>query len=226
MKPNNMKANFLHRLFLICICSMSSVAASACTSVSFMLNSAMQVNFIILDSQGNPYFSGTLTSGNNSDTHCLDGDCYSFVVTSQTGAGSVTFFGANGSTVTMGLDLMPYSFSVGSTVCGCTDPTACGYNPAATIDDGTCDYSLLPIALYLQNTSGSASMNVTFTEESGTLSSSAVPAGGIFNLPVCLPEGCFTANFRDSMLVMSSPLLTRVMFCLLLDSMDPARCAS
>ncbi|MDZ4822628.1 MAG: hypothetical protein SH856_04145 [Flavobacteriales bacterium] len=47
---------------------------------------------------------------------------------------------------------MLWPFSVGATICGCTDPTACGYNPAANIEDGSCDYSLIPVTVHMVNT--------------------------------------------------------------------------
>jgi hypothetical protein len=40
-----------------------------------------------------------------------------------------------------GVGLFP---SVGDNVCGCTDATACNYDPSATFDDGSCEYAESP----------------------------------------------------------------------------------
>ena len=75
------------------------------------------------------------------DTFCLVEGCYRLSV----GGGdfdeeiSWTLSGLYGAIVsgTIGEE----NFSLGGVVCGCADPGACNFNPAATADNGTCDYS-------------------------------------------------------------------------------------
>ena len=104
--------------------------------------------------------SGTLGNQTTYDTEfCLTNGCYDLTITDTYGDGlSGASYGAcgvdgdysvtdNGGTVLVQMAASNYgasiteTFCVTSTVLGCTDNTACNYNPAATSDDGSCEFT-------------------------------------------------------------------------------------
>ena len=106
-----------------------------------------------LDLNGTVYASG----GAGTTTECIPNGCYTFNMTDSYGdgwngatytltddAGNVLATGdldtaQNGDGATTGSDIV----QIGVTSCGlgCTDPTACNYDPDATLDDGSCDFA-------------------------------------------------------------------------------------
>jgi len=106
-----------------------------------------------LDLNGTVYASG----GAGTTTECIPNGCYTFNMTDSYGDGwngatyTLTDDGGNvlasgsldnaqsGDGSTSGSDIV----QIGVTSCGlgCTDPTACNYDPAATLDDGSCDFA-------------------------------------------------------------------------------------
>ena len=73
---------------------------------------------------------------------CLDDDCYVVNVSAGTFPSEISWSisGTNMGTITGGAPGVS-DFSAGALAeCGCTDPSACNYAPAATTDDGTCLY--------------------------------------------------------------------------------------
>ena len=106
-----------------------------------------------LDLNGTVYASG----GAGTTTECIPNGCYTLNMTDSYGdgwngatytltddAGNVLATGdldtaQSGDGATAGSDIV----QIGVTSCGlgCTDPAACNYDPAATLDDGSCDFA-------------------------------------------------------------------------------------
>ncbi len=106
-----------------------------------------------LDLNGTVYASG----GAGTTTECIPNGCYTLNMTDSYGdgwngatytltddSGSVLASGdldtaQNGNGTSTGSDIV----QIGVTSCGlgCTDPAACNYDPAATLDDGSCDFA-------------------------------------------------------------------------------------
>ena len=78
------------------------------------------------------------------DLFCLAPGCYNVVVTDGDWPSEVSWqvLTEDGSVLTSGGPTDGITISVGGAVCGCTDgdTPACNYDPAATDDDGTCEY--------------------------------------------------------------------------------------
>ena len=80
---------------------------------------------------------------------CIDAGCYTFNITDTFGDGICCGFGEGGYTITSEGAVLASGGDYGSgesvDIClgsgfGCTDATACNYDPEATTDDGTCDF--------------------------------------------------------------------------------------
>lgn len=79
------------------------------------------------------------------DVFCLDDGCYVITVGGGAFLGEVswTLESSTGEEIASGGALAgngTVSFTIGAGVCGCTDATACNYDPAATDDNGSCEY--------------------------------------------------------------------------------------
>ena len=99
--------------------------------------------FNLYDGTGNlvtsTTYSGIYTSW---DTLCLADGCYNLVVSAGSNNSGVSWSLSDGTGALLLAGGAPYS----DTVCfpaigGCTDANACNYDPLATTDNGTCDYS-------------------------------------------------------------------------------------
>ncbi|MCH2197546.1 MAG: T9SS type A sorting domain-containing protein [Flavobacteriales bacterium] len=112
-----------------------------------------EVTFDIVDSGANVVYSGTGNDG--SFTLCLPAGCYQIDMFDSFGDGwngaNIDFSVGGSSIGNVDLDNAPIGdglnngsdfVDVGNTgscpVLGCTDPTACNFDPAATLDDGNC----------------------------------------------------------------------------------------
>ncbi len=81
------------------------------------------------------------------DVVCLDPGCYIFRFTGAAQYATQQSWSVSNGTETI-LSGAPTAngavfnapFTLGSAICGCTDQIACNYNPAATDDNGTCEY--------------------------------------------------------------------------------------
>ena len=80
---------------------------------------------------------------------CIDAGCYTFNITDTFGDGICCGFGEGGYTITSEGVVLASGGDYGSgesvDIClgsgfGCTDATACNYDPEATTDDGTCEF--------------------------------------------------------------------------------------
>ena len=86
--------------------------------------------------------------------------------------------------------------SVGGAVCGvsgCTDATAANYDPAATVDDGSCcfdNFVAWSVEVDFRNRS-----RLVIVDANGTvIASGGAPESG----DICLPTGCYTLDMTDT----------------------------
>lgn len=91
-----------------------------------------------------------------------------------------------------------------SDVHGCTDPEAVNFNPAATIDDGSCIYACEDggeqALLYLCTFSQGNNVALEITDEAGEIVYSGSDYGNmaIEYVDICLGEGCYTATLSNT----------------------------
>ncbi len=130
-------------------------------------------------SQDNNAFAGPDTGF---DVFCLADGCYTISVTAGTWPAEVDWFlfdQAGNEIVAGGAPTAGVTFTIGAGVCGCTDPTACNFDPAATDDDGSCE----------------------FTSCAGCTDNTACnfdPAATISNPAECCYDNCLTLIMNDS----------------------------
>lgn len=76
------------------------------------------------------------------DVFCLEDGCYTITVGGGAFIGEVewTLVDAAGNVVLSDADGGTLSLLIGDAVCGCTDAGACNFDPAATSNDGSCEY--------------------------------------------------------------------------------------
>ena len=81
------------------------------------------------------------------DVLCLDPACYIFTFTGASAWYDEQSWSVSNGTTTIlsgaptgNNTVATYPFTLGSAICGCTDDGACNFNPAATDDNGTCEY--------------------------------------------------------------------------------------
>ncbi|MCB0762973.1 MAG: hypothetical protein KDC12_15715, partial [Flavobacteriales bacterium] len=98
------------------------------------------------------WFGGYSDNSVSTDVLCLENGCYTITMYDSFGDGwngGVLTVDVNGTTYTTTLNtgsVGTFTFGINTEGCveplfGCTDPTALNYNPEATIDDGSCQYS-------------------------------------------------------------------------------------
>jgi hypothetical protein len=80
------------------------------------------------------------------DVFCLPNGCYTMNVGGGAFAGEVAWSmsDATGTVIisgNAGAGTGTFSFTIGGGLCGCTDAVACNYDPAATSDNGSCEYT-------------------------------------------------------------------------------------
>ncbi len=112
-----------------------------------------EVGYTLFDSEDNVIFSIPANAAPSSSIVCLSAGCYRMLLTDEFGDGwnGATYqvsFVAGSTIISGGFENFPVSaafernvyFLIGPGTLGCTDPLACNYNPAATCNNGTCDY--------------------------------------------------------------------------------------
>lgn len=112
--------------------------------------------YTITDGLGNVLATGTLDDAqcvvdldnavgadSGFDVVCLPEGCYNMNVAGGTGLTQVgwSLVDANGVVVATDAAGGSFDFIIGAAVCGCNDPGACNFDPAATSNDGSCDYT-------------------------------------------------------------------------------------
>ena len=110
-----------------------------------------EISWVLTDSTGATVASdGPYSAGNTTIDAlvCVGEGCYTFTISDSFGDG---IYSPGGYTLTVDGVLLASggaygdgettSFCTDNLNFGCTDPTACNYDPDAGIDNGTCDYS-------------------------------------------------------------------------------------
>ena len=92
------------------------------------------------------------------------------------------------------------TYDCASAVLGCTDPAADNYDPAATIDDGSCTYPCYEVTLDLLTDCWGNEVTWELADASGAIVASGGPyanqSTNIVNL--CLDAGCYDFTILDS----------------------------
>lgn len=118
-----------------------------CTEISIMLdNNGLASNWILSSSDG--YFSTGFYPGSDLNIlDCLEDGCYTFQLDSNVTDVYFNLFIDNQilvQDIINGYDVVEFEIGSGcdstSVIYGCTDVNAYNYNPAATVDDGSCIY--------------------------------------------------------------------------------------
>ena len=92
-------------------------------------------------------------------------------------------------------------FDCDSEVLGCTDAGALNFNPAATIDDGSCTYPCVDVTVTVLTDNYPGETTWTITDGTGATVMSGGPYGAsatTYSETACLEVGCFNLNFFDS----------------------------
>jgi hypothetical protein len=90
------------------------------------------------------------------------------------------------------------------TIYGCTDPLANNYNPDATIEDGSCDYSidcdLNTVTVTVVTQAWGTEMAWNITDENGTVvfEGNGFGSWSWSEQQICLANGCYQFNMTDS----------------------------
>ena len=154
-----------------------------------------------LDLNGTVYASG----GAGTTTECIPNGCYTLNMTDSYGdgwngatytltddAGNVLASGdldtaQSGDGTTAGSDIV----QIGVTSCGlgCTDPTACNYDPSATLDDGSCDFACVgctdPTACNYDPTATTDDGSCTVNDQCGVCGGDNSTCGGCTDPAAC-----------------------------------------
>ncbi len=154
-------------------------------------------SYEIYDASGSLVAVGTQTGGaSETNQFCLSAGCYSISVSAGTFPSEIgwTLTSSDG-TISGGAPVSGLAFTVGAPF-GCTDITACNYDSAACVDDGSCCYNNC-LYLYQEDSFGDGWNGAQFTvyDYSGAevLSATLESSGGSFGFDLlCLPTGCYT----------------------------------
>ena len=145
---------------------------------------------------------GLLSGAYGSDTLCLPTGCYDITVGGGSYPSEVSF--DFGSLVGSGVGTYT-NISIGGATCaisGCTDSTATNYDPAATIDDGSCTYPCLDndVTITINTSSYGSEISWDLTNSSGSVVASGSGYGSFatYTVNACLPDDCYTFNMYDS----------------------------
>jgi hypothetical protein len=160
-------------------------------------------SYTITDALGNVVASGTCDAGDYVldqdnfvgcefafDLLCLQDGCYNINVSGSIFTGEVSWniVDAGGNILASGGDPSNVGFSIGG-ICGCTNAAACNFDPAATVDDGSCCFG------------DCATLTVTAGTFPGEISweINGVTGGAPFTGVICLTDPCLnTFNMFDS----------------------------
>ena len=169
-------------------CDDGSCCLSNCVNITVTAGSFPSENsWTLTDGLGNVVASG---AGASAADLCLVNDCYTFNMFDSFGDswnGATYAITINGVLTYSGTHTGGLSSSAAAgvgAICGCTDPTACNYDPAATIDNGTC---IAPVANDLcANAIALGSASTTISVDN---------TGACFNEGVVVPTtGCNVTN--------------------------------
>ena len=141
--------------FWSCVCDSDDGTAVMLNMVDAFGDGWNGAGYTITDLMGNPVADGSLDDAqffvdddnfagpeSGFDMLCLDPGCYIISVTEGSWAAEVSWdlMLEDGTVLLAGGAPDSQTISVGGAVCGCTDSGACNYDPAATDEDGSCEY--------------------------------------------------------------------------------------
>jgi hypothetical protein len=181
-------------------------------------NYASETGWAISDADGNEVAGQPQGTYNDGDTSadvvaCLGDGCYTLTVTDQFsdgmccayGEGSYTLTDADGNVLASGGDFASSEatdFCLGGVaVTGCTDETACNYNPDATEDDGSCGSITMTFMASGDNYTSETGFEVYNSETGAMVANMPIGTYGNFatiNEDVCLADGaCYYITVLD-----------------------------
>ena len=161
---------------------------------------------------GDAYTGGELAADGSSETvvACVANDaCYVFTMSDSYGDGGTDYTIADADGNVLGSAVGWYGGSTASefclgavTVAGCTDETACNYNPDATEDDGSCATLLMNVNVsnnYWSSETGFNMYNADTGEVVGSLSAGTYTNSSTINEEVCVQDNaCYYIEMTDS----------------------------
>lgn len=171
------------------------------TGTPFILNLAdsfgdgwdAETTYEITDGAGNVIVTGSLNTADYSEDNdnflgadfgfdliCLEDGCYTITVAGGIFVAETSFSLVDelGTEFAAGAGATSVSFTVGAAVCGCTDPGACNFDPAATDEDGSCEF----ITCAGCTDAGACNFDADATIDDGS----------------CCFENCLTVQMNDS----------------------------
>jgi hypothetical protein len=159
---------------------------------------------IVWQATGEVVATGELEYGlNGVSVACLTGGCYEFRIVpgfwpneigwSLEGADEVGLSGGAD-------DVVTFTMAGGGYGGGCTDSSACNYDPSATCDNGTCCFgncgTLLMMDTYGDGWNGAV---LTITDEAGSVAfETTMEDGSETTVDVCLADGCYLVDVSNS----------------------------
>lgn len=161
---------------------------------------------------GDAYTGGELAADGSSETvvACVANDaCYTFTMSDDYGDGGTDYTITDADGNVLGSAVGWYGGSTSSdfclgavTVAGCTDETACNYNPEATEDDGSCATLSMNVNVsnnYWSSETGFNMYNADTGEVVGSLSAGTYTNSSTINEEVCVQDNaCYYIEVTDS----------------------------
>ena len=161
---------------------------------------------------GDAYTGGELAADGSSETvvACVANDaCYTFTMFDDYGDGGTDYTITDADGNVLGSAVGWYGGSTASdfclgavTVAGCTDETACNYNPDATEDDGSCATISMNVNVsnnYWSSETGFNMYNADTGEVVGSLSAGSYTNSATINEEVCVQDdACYYIEMTDS----------------------------
>ncbi len=189
-------------------CAYSSFELTYTTDAAPATNS-----WALLDGSGNVAASGApapeAAFATVTEVACVNAGCYTFTVTDALGngitGGSWQWADAGGEEASSGTWNGPFA-TFEEEVClglvsGCTNPLACNFDEAASLDDGTCAFGSVVVTVALDSYATETSWEVMDENEAVLATGGGYSYGDAFSTVTssfCAQAGCYTFNLYDS----------------------------
>jgi len=151
--------------------------------------------FDVTDANSVVVYSGTLASGNSgTESFCLADGCYTVEVGGGSWASEISYSLADGlgTVLLSGANVLAPTTLCVPEVYGCTDPMLCGYDPLATVDDGSCGDAAYTLTMNDSYGDGWSGNTFDVVDVNGTIiSSSTLSSGSLGTEVLCLPDACY-----------------------------------
>jgi hypothetical protein len=151
--------------------------------------------FDVTDANSVVVYSGTLASGNSgTESFCLADGCYTVEVGGGSWASEISYSLADGlgTVLLSGANVLAPTTLCVPEVYGCTDPMLCGYDPLATVDDGSCGDAAYTLTMNDSYGDGWSGNTFDVVDANGTIiSSSTLSSGSLGTEVLCLPDACY-----------------------------------